>query len=228
MRRVRVKVCGLREPAKAATIAKCGADAIGMVFADSPRWVSVDQARDVADAIPPLVARVGVFVNAQPVLINRVASKVGLNYAQLHGDEAPEIVEHLDCPVIKAFRIRDESWLGEVRRWLDGVANRSRVQAVLLDAFKKDVYGGTGEQFNWELVTDARLAGAMKDLPPIILSGGLNNTNVITAIRAVEPWAVDVSSGVETAPGVKDVDKANRFIISIIDDVGELTSEFWR
>jgi len=227
MKRVRVKVCGLREPLKAAAIARCGADAIGMVFADSPRWVSPEQGRAVADVLPPLVTKVGVFVDASPAVLNSVAEKVRLDLLQLHGNEPPDIVEKLERPVIKAFRVRGREWLEEARHWLDGVATPSRVTAILLDAFKPDVHGGTGERFNWEWVADARLAGAMAGLPPVILSGGLDAKNVITAIANVQPWAVDVSSGVESAPGVKDVAKANRFIITVIDDVPELDSDFW-
>ena len=227
MKRVRVKVCGLREPAKAAAIARCGADAIGMVFADSPRWVSPEQARAITDVLPPLVWAVGVFVDASAAVMNRVAAKARLHYLQLHGQEDPEIVGQLDRPIIKAFRIRDELWLDEVRRWMDGATTPSRVAAILLDTYKPDVAGGTGERFNWEWIADARLTGAMAGLPPLILSGGLDEGNVITGLQVVQPWAVDVSSGVESAPGVKNVDKANRFIIRVIDDVPELDSDFW-
>jgi len=227
MKRVRVKICGLREPDKAAAIARCGADAIGLVFADSPRWVSPAQALAVAGALPPLVAKVGVFVGASPLVMNRLAGKVGLDYLQLHGEEPPEIVARLDRPVIKAFRVRTPDWPGQVRLWLEGVARRDRVAAILLDTYKAGVSGGTGERFNWEWVADARVAGALRGLPPMILSGGLDAANVITGIEMAQPWAVDVSSGVESAPGVKDVAKANRFIIRVLDDVPELRSDFW-
>jgi len=221
-------VCGLREPQKAAAIARRGADAIGLVFADSPRWVSPEQARDVTDALPALVSAVGVFVNSPAKVLNRIAAKANLDYLQLHGDEPPEIVGELDRPVIKAFRVRDETWLTEVRHWLERVGDSGRVAAILLDAYKPEAYGGTGERFNWETVGDARIVGALKGLPPMVLSGGLDSGNVITAIRVVQPWAVDVSSGVESAPGVKDVEKANRFIITVIDDVPDLSSDFWK
>ncbi len=227
MKRVRIKVCGLRDPRQAAAIAKHGADAIGLVFADSPRWVSPEQALEVTAALPPLVSAVGVFVDSPVKVLNRVAAKANLDYLQLHGDESTEIVAELDRPVIKAFGVRDESWLSDVRRWLDGVGDIDRVAAILLDTYKKGVHGGTGERFNWELVGDAYAVGAAKGLPPMILSGGLDDSNVITAIRMVQPWAVDVSSGVESAPGVKDVAKVNRFIITVVDDVPELNGEFW-
>ena len=220
-------MCGLRTPAKAAAIARCGADAIGLVFADSPRWVSPEQARAVTDVLPPFVAAVGVFVNTSVAVMNRLADKVRLHYLQLHGEEPPEIVETLNRPVIKAFRVRDAEWLNEVRRWLDGVGTISRVAAILLDAYKPEARGGTGERFNWELVGDARRAGVLAGLPPMILSGGLDDKNIVTAMEMVQPWAVDVSSGVESAPGVKDVAKTNRFLITVVDDVPDLDSDFW-
>lgn len=227
VKRVRVKICGLREVDKAVSIAKCGADAIGLVFADSPRWVSPEQARDISQALPPLVARVGVFVDASPAAMNRVVEKVGLDYIQLSGSEPPDVVTQLDRPVIRCFQVKDLNWLDEARRWTSEVSEPHRVAAVGLDAYKKGMHGGTGEKFSWELVGDPMRAGALNDLPPLMLSGGLDETNVLTAIQVVEPWVVDVSSGVESAPGVKDVAKANRFIITVIDDVKELTGPFW-
>ncbi len=188
---------------------------------------SPEQAREITDCLPPFVATVGVFVDAGAVVMNRVAEKARLQYLQLHGDESPQIVEELERPVIKAFRVRDAAWLAQVRQWLSAVRTPSRVAGILLDSYNPDKHGGTGERFNWELVGDARQAGAMAGLPPVILSGGLDSKNVVTAMGVVQPWAVDVSSGVESAPGVKDVEKANRFIITVIDDVPQMDSDFW-
>lgn len=228
MQRVRIKICGLREPDKAAAIARCGADAIGLVFVpESPRWVSVEQAAAVTAALPPLVWAAGVFVNAPADVMNRAAAKAGLHLLQLHGEEPPEIVASLDRPAVKAFRVKDAGWLAEVRAWLAGVPDGVRVAGVLLDAYKAGAHGGTGERFSWELVADARSAGSLRGLPPLILSGGLDVTNILTAIDVVKPWAVDVSSGVESAPGVKDVKKASDFIAAVTDDVPRLKSEFW-
>ncbi len=229
MQRVRIKICGLREPDKAQAIAKCGADAIGLVFVkESPRWVSPELAAEVAAALPPLVSTVGVFVNAPAETMNRVAERAKLHYLQLHGEEPPEMVADLARPVIKAFRVRDERWLEEVGRWLSGLADPAAVGAILLDAYRPDAHGGTGQRFNWQWVAAAREAGALKQLPPMILSGGLDVTNVVTAIEAVQPWAVDVSSGVESAPGVKDVKKASSLIAAVTDDVPRLRGDFWR
>ncbi|MDY7010635.1 MAG: phosphoribosylanthranilate isomerase [Planctomycetota bacterium] len=208
----RIKICGLRSPERAAEIAKMGADAIGLVFAESPRRVTPAQARMVTDALPPAVAAVGVFVDTDAETINRIVAEASLTMAQLHGDEPPEIVTDLTVPVIKAFRVRDAGWIDEVSAWLDGVQSLEHVAAVLLDAYVPGVAGGTGERFNWDWVTEAREAGRLEAIPPLILSGGLDTENVAEAIRIVQPWMVDVSSGVESAPGVKDLSKVEAFI----------------
>jgi len=226
MQRVRVKIEGLRDPADAMRVAQMGADAIGMVFADSPRWVSPDQARAIVDILPPWVATVGVFVNADPVAINRVVERTGISCVQLHGDEGPEIVGQINAPCIKAFRVRDESWLDEVHQWLAACQARSNLSAVLLDAYNPTVRGGTGERFNWDMVADARAAGAMAGIDPVILAGGLDDRCVSQAIDLVQPWAVDVASGVEKSPGVKDFKKIRSFI-NATKEGDQLRSEFW-
>jgi len=226
MQRVRVKIEGLRDPATALQVAQTGADAIGLVFAESPRWVSPEQARAVVDVLPPWVATVGVFVNADATAINRVIQRTRIGYVQLHGDEPPQLVGQVEAPCIKAFRVRDEGWVAEVRSWLDAVAVRSNLAAVLLDAYNPQARGGTGERFNWHLVADARAAGAMAGIDPIILAGGLDAACVGQAIDLVKPWAVDVASGVEKAPGVKDLKKVADFIRATREG-DELKSEFW-
>jgi len=226
MQRVRVKIEGLREPATALRIAQMGADAIGLVFADSPRWVSPEQARAIVDILPPWVAAVGVFVNADPDTINRVVQRTLIGYAQLHGDEGPEIVGQIRVPCIKAFRVRDQGWLAEIRRWLEGVTARSNLAAILLDAYNPDARGGTGQRFNWQLVRDARDSGQMAGLDPIILAGGLDASCVSSAIEIVKPWAVDVATGVEKAPGVKDLKKVEDFLRAS-NEGEQLHSEFW-
>ncbi len=225
MQRVRVKIEGLRDPAEALQVAQIGADAVGVVFAESPRWVSPEQARAIVEALPLWVATVGVFVNADAESINRVVSRTGIDTVQLHGDEPPELVAGIDAPVIKAFRIRDEHWLDEIRRWLDGV-EAGRLAAVVLDAYSPRARGGTGEAFNWQVVAEARAAGAMAGLDPIVLAGGLTPGNVGGAIDLVQPWAVDVASGVEKAPGVKDLKKVEKFIRATREG-DQLKTEFW-
>ena len=226
LQRVRIKIEGLRDAREAMKIAQMGADAIGMVFAESPRWVSPEQARAIVDVLPPWVATVGVFVNSDAETVNRVVRRTGIGYVQLHGDEPPEIVARIDAPVIKAFRVRDENWLTEVRSWIDAAGARRNLAAVLLDAYDKSARGGTGKRFNWDLVADARAAGALAGLDPIILAGGLDASCVSRAIDAVKPWAVDVASGVEKAPGVKDLEKVAEFILATREG-NVLDSEFW-
>ncbi|MHC4983245.1 MAG: phosphoribosylanthranilate isomerase [Planctomycetota bacterium] len=221
-----MKIEGLRDPREALKIAQMGADAIGLVFAESPRWVSPEQARAVVDILPAWVAAVGVFVNADAATINRVIERTRIGYVQLHGDEPPDIVAEIRKPCIKAFRVRDESWLQGARQWLSGVQARSNLAAVLLDAYNPAARGGTGERFRWDLVADARAAGALAGIDPIILAGGLDASCVGQAIDLVQPWAVDVASGVEKAPGVKDLRKVKDFIRAT-QEGDELRSEFW-
>jgi phosphoribosylanthranilate isomerase len=226
MQRVRVKICGVRDPVQALRIAQMGADAIGLVFASSPRWVSPEQARAVADALPAFVQAVGVFVNDDADTINRVVQRVGLDLAQLHGDESPELLEQIRVPCIKAFAVSDRSWIDRVRAWLECVCDRRRLKAILLDAYNPAGRGGTGQRFNWDWVAQARAEGQLRGLPPLILSGGLDDSVVSDAIELVQPWAVDVSSGVESSPGVKDIKKIERFI-GATREGSELRSEFW-
>jgi phosphoribosylanthranilate isomerase len=226
MQRVRVKIEGLRDAATALKIAQMGADAIGLVFAESPRWVSPEQARAIVDILPPFVATVGVFVDADATAINRVVERTRIDYVQLHGNESPDLVGQVSVPCIKAFRVRNEGWLAEVRSWLDALKARGNLAAVLLDAYDPSKPGGTGERFNWNMVADARAANAMAGLDPIILAGGLDSSCVSSAIELVKPWGVDVASGVEKAPGVKDLKKVASFIRAT-QEGDELHSEFW-
>ena len=226
MQRVRVKIEGLQNPKDALRTAQMGADAIGLVFAESPRWVSPEQARAIVDVLPPWVSTVGVFVNAAPDIINRVIERTRITHVQLHGDEDPDILSKINAPCIKAFSVQDESWLNEVLAWIDAATAKSNLTAVLLDAYSKDARGGTGEIFNWDMVAGARAAGAMAGIDPIILAGGLNPQNVTHAIDIVQPWAVDVASGVEKSPGVKDFKQIARFLHAT-EEGRELRSEFW-
>ena len=154
------------------------------------------------------------FVNASAEQINAIVAATRITNVQLHGDEGPDIVSQIDAPCIKAFRVRGEGWVDEVKAFLAALdeAGQANLQAVLLDAFDKSARGGTGKQFNWDLVAVAREAGKLADWPPIILAGGLSPDCVADAIRTVQPWAVDVASGVESSPAVKDMAKVAAFI----------------
>jgi phosphoribosylanthranilate isomerase len=238
--RVRVKIEGLWEPQTALRVAELGADAVGVVFAASPRRVTPELARQIVAALPPTVASVGVFVNAAPEEINRTIDQTGIRHVQLHGDEPPETVARIRAPCIKAFRVRDERWAHQVKAWLEGIPappgpgasgmgmtpNESRENAsegvfapsrvtVLLDAYDPAVRGGSGRRFNWELIARARERGEMDGIGPIILAGGLDASCVGEAIRVARPWAVDVASGVESAPGVKDLGKVRAFLDAV-------------
>ncbi len=198
---VRVKVCGITNPEDGAFAAGSGADAIGLVFAESPRRVSVEEAREIAAALPDGVLKVGVFVNEEPEEMLRVAREVGLDYAQLHGDEEPEtvtILQEAGVKVMKALRVRDEGSLGA----LDGYG----ADLVMLDAWSEKARGGTGERFDWGL------AKLLKGRGNIVVSGGLTPENVREAIQFFEPYGVDASSSLEDAPGKKNTERVRRFV----------------
>ena len=196
---VRVKICGITSVEDALQAVEAGADALGFVFHEkSPRSVSPEQAAMIIRALPPFVQAVGLFVNAEIDLVNAMAELCRLDLVQLHGEEPPEFCGLVARRVIKAFRVKDVTSLDLIGNY--------RVAGYLLDAWLPDTYGGTGTTFNWEI---AKLAG---EFGPIILAGGLTPCNVRSAVEAVAPYGVDVSSGVESAPGKKDPEKVREFI----------------
>ena len=197
---VKVKVCGITNPVDARFAAEAGADALGLVFAESPRQVSVERAREVAAALPDGVLKVGVFVNAEPKEVLRIASEVGLDYAQLHGDESPEVVAAVrkgGLKVVKALRVRDAGSL---------VIEGYEADLFLLDAYSARARGGTGKRFDWGL------AKSIKGRGNILVSGGRTPENVREAIRFFEPYGVDASSSLEDAPGKKNRERVRRFV----------------
>lgn len=207
----RIKICGITRPADALTAAEAGADAIGLVFAKSPRQVTPRLARRIVAALPPYVSAVGVFVNARAATVMRTAAEVGLSEVQLHGDESPDFLEKLHgLRITKALRVRDRCFIDRA-----GAFSAAGVQAILLDAFSVAARGGTGRRFDWDLVVDARKAGALDDGAPLILAGGLTPLNVRAGIRRIRPWGVDVSGGVEAGPGVKCPEKIAQFIAAV-------------
>jgi len=197
---VTVKICGITSEADAAAAADAGADAIGLMFYEgSPRCVSIEQAKVISAALPPRIIRVGVFVNAEEALITRAIAECTLNILQFHGDESPEDCGRFPVMTLKAFRVVGPETLEEMQQF--------STDGFLLDAFSKEALGGTGETFNWELAVRAKEFDR-----PIFLAGGLTPDNVADAVRTVEPFAVDVSSGVETEPGQKCADKMRDFV----------------
>ena len=198
---VKVKVCGITNPKDASLAAGSGADAIGLVFAESPRNVSVEEAQEIAAALPAGVLKVGVFVNDGPEEVLRIAREVGLDYAQLHGDETPETVTFLregGVKVMKALRVRDEGSLAAMKSY--------EADLVMLDAWSEKARGGTGERFDWAL------AKSLKGRGNIVVSGGLGPENVREAISFFEPYGVDASSSLEEAPGKKNEERVRRFV----------------
>jgi phosphoribosylanthranilate isomerase len=197
---VRVKICGITRAEDLSAACKAGADALGFVFyAQSPRHLAVDQAAALVAQLPPFVQSVGLFVDAEPAFVESVLKAVPLDLLQFHGNETPEQCRRHGRPYLKAVRMRADTDL--VKYCVDFQDAR----ALLLDAYVPGLPGGTGERFDWDLIP----AGLPK---PVVLSGGLDPDNVGLAVDAVRPWAVDVSSGVEAAPGIKDADKVMAFI----------------
>ena len=196
---MRVKICGITNNKDAHAAVEHGADALGFVFAKSPRQITKEQARDIINNLPPFVSPVGVFVDEQIDTLKEICDFCGIHTVQLHGNEPPLYLNDLrGYKIIKAFRIREEDDLKPLANY--------KPHAFLLDSFVKGVMGGTGVSFNWEIARQARKYGT------IILSGGLTSENVKEAIQMVKPYAVDVSSGVESSPGKKDKLLVKRFI----------------
>jgi phosphoribosylanthranilate isomerase len=195
----RVKICGITSAEDAAIAVEAGADALGFVFVPgTPRHVTAEAARAIAETLPPLVVRVGVFLDQPLSEIQRIAEAVGLHAIQLHGNEPGELARAIRLPVIKAIRIRDEASLAPMAAY--------PAAAFLLDTYVEGAPGGTGQRFPWGL------AAAAVGRARIILAGGLTPANVAEAVRTVRPYGVDVSSGVEAAPGRKDPVKVKEFI----------------
>ncbi len=195
------KVCGITNPGDAREAADVGADAIGLIFAQSPRRVDAEEARKISIALPGEILKVGVFVDADPEEVLRTAREVGLDLAQLHGDETPETVSAIrgvGLPVMKAVRVRN----AEALKILKGY----EADLFLLDAWSVRARGGTGETFDWEL------AKSVKGHDNIVISGGLSPENVREAIEFFEPYGVDASSSLEERPGEKDGERVRRFV----------------
>ena len=204
--RTRIKICGLRDAATALQVAKLGADAIGLVFyPPSPRHVSAETAAEIVAALPAFVISVGLFVNEPAEVVSAVLAKVPLDLLQVHGDEDLAYCTQFDRPFIKALRVKPDVNLLEYANQFVSPSCRG----ILLDAWVDGVPGGTGESFDWSALPS--------EWPlPLILSGGLDSENVAMAIERVQPWAVDVSSGVESSKGVKDLHQVESFIRAVI------------
>lgn len=197
---VKVKICGITNMEDAQAAVAAGADLLGFVFAaESQRCVTVEQAAAIAQTVPPFVVRVGLFVNAPEELVMHAMSACGLQLLQFHGDETADYCRQFGAMSMKAFRVRGPETIQALPEY--------PTDAWLLDAFVPGQRGGTGHSFNWELAVEAVKLGR-----PVFLAGGLTPANVAEAVHKVQPYGVDVSSGVELAPGRKDHAKVQAFI----------------
>ena len=200
---VKVKICGITSAGDAQMAVEAGADALGLMFyPGSLRRISLEAAAEIARRVPLFVLRVGVFADPSPEDVFAAMRACGLNLLQFHGEETPDFCQQFGLMAMKAFRIRDAQSLLEIPQY--------RTEAVLLDSYVKGQKGGTGETFNWALAVEAKKYGK-----PIFLAGGLTPANVAQAVRAVQPFAVDVSSGVEDSPGKKNAGKVREFIKAV-------------
>ncbi len=198
--RTRVKVCGITRVADGLAAARAGVDTIGLVFYESsPRYVTNSAAAEIVRALPAFVGVVGLFVNPTEAQVRETLTAVPLDLLQFHGDESPEFCSQFGKRWIKAIRVREKQ---DVELAFDRYRNAC---GLLADAYDPALYGGTGQSFNWALLPAARPV-------PLILAGGLTSDNVARAIAQVKPWAVDVSGGVESHKGIKDVSKITDFM----------------
>jgi len=198
--KTQVKICGITSVPDALVAAEAGADMIGLMFYDgSPRHISLATAVEISRALPPFVLRVGVFVNPEEAQVMEAISACGLNLLQFHGDEDSAFCTQFGVMSMKAIRVQGAESLQTLANF--------HTDAFLLDAYSRTGLGGTGEKFNWDLAVEAQKFGK-----PIFLAGGLTPENVADAVKQVRPFAVDVSSGVESAPGKKDAAKVRAFI----------------
>lgn len=197
---IKIKICGITNIEDALAAAELGADALGFnFFRESPRFIEPSRAAEIVYQLPPFVTAVGVFVNETEERIREIQAATGIHILQFHGDEPPEFCERFETRVIKAIRIRGKEDVHSAVHY--------KVNAVLLDGYKKGIRGGTGRTFDWSLAAYAT------GLKRVILAGGLTPENVADAVRTVRPYAVDTASGVEKEKGVKDYEKMKKFII---------------
>lgn len=197
---LKIKICGITRPEDAEAAVAAGADLLGLVFYEnSPRHVTLEVASDIAQVVPPHVLRVGLFVNAPPEHVIEAAGVCGLSLLQFHGDESPDYCAQFGLMTMKAFRVSGPETLDRLTQY--------RTDAWLLDAHVTGQYGGTGKRFDWDLAARATKLGR-----PVFLAGGLTPDNVGAAVRQARPYGVDVSGGVESAPGIKDAHKVRAFI----------------
>jgi phosphoribosylanthranilate isomerase len=217
--RTRVKICGIARPEDAALAAHLGADAIGLVFhPPAPRNVSVDRAKQILAVLPPFITPVALFVNADTRLILEVTEQLRIRHVQLHGHESPDRVAELrGVTIIKAVRVQRDRLAQDLAAWRDASDRLSltHLAAVVLETADTKQAGGSGVENDWATIAEHRSAGAFSGLPPLIAAGGLRPDNVAHVVRTLRPYAVDVSSGVESFVGHKSEEKLRAFIEAV-------------
>ena len=197
----KIKMCGITTLEDALACLTAGADAVGFVFANSPRRISPEASARICRELPETITKVGVFVNESTETVYQIKAFCGLNLVQLSGDENGDYLTNLKIPFLKVFRVRGNFVIGDIER--------SRLDLFMLDSFSPDKFGGTGNSLDWKIAFQAKKFG------DFFLSGGLNPQNGSTALEKIQPYGVDVSSGVEKYPGKKDLDKVKRFITEV-------------
>lgn len=198
---MKIKICGITNPADALLCEQLGADAIGFVFyPGSKRHIMPDEAAEIVKQLNPFTIKVGVFVDENPVLINEIVRTVGLNMVQLHGGETPEDISLMNVPAIKSFRVDNNFDFSVLEHYSDSL--------ILLDSFDKEEFGGTGKTFNWSIIPENVKS-------KIILAGGINSGNIEDVFHKVKPKAIDVSSSLEEFPGKKSKEKVIQFFNKI-------------
>ncbi|MFH1449923.1 MAG: phosphoribosylanthranilate isomerase [bacterium] len=201
---VKIKICGITNLEDALECTKLGVEALGFIFAESKRKISQEVAKEIISQLPPFVTTVGVFVNEEQRRVEEVARYCHLDVLQFHGDESFQYCQRfINYKIIKSFLVKERDSLKEIRRFL--------VSAYLFDTFEEGIYGGTGRSFNWQILKGNSFER------PIIISGGLNSQNVTSCLELLNPYAIDVGSGVEKYPGKKDKEKLKEFIKKVRD-----------
>ncbi len=202
--RTRIKICAMTRPQDAEIAADCGADAIGMIFyPKSPRCVDLNQAKQIAQSVQPFVTIVAVVVNPDDGFINKIKAISAIDRIQYHGDEKPEDCEKFGVPYYKVLRVNSQTDI-------DNMASRyNSASAVMLDTYVKNIPGGTGKAFDWSILKNINIQ------KPLILAGGLTPENIYQAVLTVKPYAVDIASGTEIKPGIKDAVKIKETIIAV-------------
>ncbi|MFH2036847.1 MAG: phosphoribosylanthranilate isomerase [Candidatus Zixiibacteriota bacterium] len=196
----RIKICGITRLEDAIKAIELGVNALGFVLAQSPRKMTPDAVAEIISEIPPFVNKVGVFVNINRKNATELAKEIGLDTIQLHGDDLKEY-DLSNLPTIHVYRVKDEKILESI--------SKDRLKYFLLDTYQENKTGGTGQSFDWSIARQAGQYGK------VILSGGLNEQNIVKALDIARPYGVDVSSGVESSPGIKDHNKMEKFISEV-------------